>query len=121
MTPELIALGIMIFSLIISLWKAKVSFTSTAIASLFFIIYGLSAGEFKVFYLVSGSVWLLSSIFSAFHEQERWYSLTFSGTVLGIMVTLLSKNYLQFLTGWEVMTVFAYASIGYYKREWKPP
>jgi hydrogenase-4 component B len=117
---EIVTLLTMITALALSLWSARASHVVAAISSSLFILYGLYSGEFRVFYVVSGLVWLFSSTFSALHDRERWYSLTFSGTLLGIMITLLSQNYLEFLTGWELMTLFAYASIGVYRREWRP-
>jgi Formate hydrogenlyase subunit 3/Multisubunit Na+/H+ antiporter, MnhD subunit len=42
-------------------------------------------------------------------------------TILGITIILESSNYIEFLAGWEIMTIPAYVAIGLIRKEYRPP
>jgi formate hydrogenlyase subunit 3/multisubunit Na+/H+ antiporter MnhD subunit len=41
--------------------------------------------------------------------------------ILGITIILESSNYIEFLAGWEIMTIPVYVAIGLTRKEYRPP
>jgi len=67
----------------------------------------------RYFLIVSGIVWLGSSLFSISYDDHypRLLAGAFSMTMAGMMVILLAKGAVSFLVGWEVMTIASYFGI----------
>ncbi|BCU70264.1 proton-conducting transporter membrane subunit [Stygiolobus caldivivus] len=68
-------------------------------------------GVFSYFLLLSSIVWLIISTFSLFSPCERLLEALLSLSISGMVTILESTNYLEFLVGWEVMSIPIYAYI----------
>lgn len=107
-----------IISAVTSILSKKVGYILSAISSIGFLAYGIELHSLlAIFYIIASIVWFFSSIFSILYDNYgRWLSPLFITSILGMIIALLADNYLQFLAGWEIMTIAAYAIIGLNKR-----
>ncbi len=75
----------------------------------------------SLFFVISGLVWSVSSWYSLKYDTYgKWLPVTFSVSVFGMVLILLSSNYLQFIAGWEVMSLGGYAVIGLNSKTARP-
>jgi formate hydrogenlyase subunit 3/multisubunit Na+/H+ antiporter MnhD subunit len=110
---QLLILFLLLVSIVISLFNRKIGYSLLGIASALIIYQGLHC----IFFLIAGIVWLLSSAFSIFYDNYgKWLSPLFITSILGMYIVLISNNYLEFLAGWEIMSIPAYAIIGLNKK-----
>ncbi|MCY0861269.1 MAG: proton-conducting transporter membrane subunit [Metallosphaera prunae] len=107
-------------SLATAFFTNRISLVFLVLASGILAFYGVQELPMGTFYLVAGLVWVLISVHSLFHYNDKWLTMTLSGTVLGIIVVLTSTNYIEFLAGWETMTLFSFVGIAIYRKYWKP-
>lgn len=103
-----------ILSIFLSIFKKKIGYALSAITSIIFVYYGITIGNiYGYFFIISGLVWLFSSIFSIFYDTYgKWLSPLFITSILGMAIALTARTYIEFLAGWEIMTIPAYAIIG---------
>ncbi|BCS93898.1 proton-conducting transporter membrane subunit [Metallosphaera javensis (ex Sakai et al. 2022)] len=116
----LLVYALSILSLAGSFLSNRISLILLALASGVFAIYGATNLPSGIFSLVAGIVWTLVSMYSLVHYNNKWLTMILSGTVLGIIAVLTSSNYVEFLAGWETMTLFSFGGIGLYKKDWRP-
>ncbi|WP_048099013.1 proton-conducting transporter membrane subunit [Candidatus Acidianus copahuensis] len=110
---------LIIFTLVLALisvkWK-RIAYALLSLDSLFFIWFGINQfsllNYLGVFSIVGGFVWFFSSLFSIFYDHEKWLAPSFITSILGMQIALISSTYLQFLAGYEIMTIPAYFAIG---------
>ena len=83
----------------------------------------LSFSYLSSFAVISSIVWISVSVFSITYGEKygKWLAPLFSLTILGMATILLSATYLQFLAGWEVMSIASYAIIGLNRKDSYPP
>lgn len=112
---------------VLSALSLATAFFSNRISSVFLVLasgilafYGIQELPMGIFYLVAGLVWVLVAVHSLVHYSDKWLTMTLSGTVLGIIVVLTSTKYIEFLAGWETMTLFSFVGIAIYRKDWKP-
>lgn len=93
---------------------------SSALLAVYAIFYtGLNPLTF--FYLTSSMVLILSSWYSiGYDKHNRWLAPLFASAAFGIITILLSYNSLQFLAGWEIMSISGYLMIGLNKEDASP-
>lgn len=121
---QLILLVPFIIALLVSTVSKKAGYTllivSSALLSIFTVVYtGLNPLTF--FYLISSIVIILSSWYSIrYDHHSRWLAPFFASAILGIVIILLSYNSLQFLAGWEIMSISGYLMIGFNREDPKP-
>lgn len=70
----------------------------------------------SLFIFILSAVWVLSSIFSFEYDRDS-FSNSFSYTlaIFAMFVLVLSRSFIIFISGWEVMTIAGYILIGYRK------
>lgn len=90
---------------------------SSALLSGYAIIYtGLNTMTF--FYLISSLVIIISSWYSINYDKgNKWLAPLFASSILGVIIILLSYNSLQFLAGWEIMSLSGYVMIGLHSKK----
>jgi formate hydrogenlyase subunit 3/multisubunit Na+/H+ antiporter MnhD subunit len=111
-------------AIIISIWNRKAGYVALAISSAI-----LLAGSFihfdylDSFVVIAALVWIFSSWFSVSYGEKygRWLAPMFGSTIFGMVIILLSRNYLEFLAGWEAMSVSSYVLIAMNKKNDYPP
>lgn len=120
----LLILILFIEPLLVSIFSKKVGYIFLTISSIFLGIYtvliiGLNTLTF--FYLISMLVLILTSCYSIKYDTKyRWLAPLFTTTTLSIVIILISQNYLEFLAGWELMSISGYLMIGLYKKGARP-
>ncbi len=107
-----------ILSIILSIFNKRIGYLLSAITSVVFIYYGIITDNiYGNFFIIAGLVWFFSSIFSIIYDNYgRWLSPLFITSILGMAIALTAETYLEFLAGWEIMTIPAYAIIGLNKK-----
>lgn len=110
---------------VLSILNRKLGYLSVTLASLYLLIFSLYEYPYELstlFITISSIVWILTSIFSIkYDDYGNWLSPLYSVTILGITIILESSNYIEFLAGWEIMTIPAYVAIGLIRKEYRPP
>ncbi len=98
---------------LVSVWSRKASYAITATAALPLIPVSILKGGIQgYFMLISAVVWAGASLFSLDYDHyPKVLSASFSMTAAGMMIIMLSRTALGFLTGWEVMTIASYFGI----------
>lgn len=118
---QLILLVPFVISVLASAKSKKAGYISLIISSALLAVYvifytGLNPSTF--FYLISSIVLILSSWYSInYDKQHKWLAPLFSLAAFGIITILLSQNFLQFLAGWEIMSISGYLMIGLNKKD----
>ncbi|MCL4341861.1 MAG: hydrogenase 4 subunit B [Candidatus Thermoplasmatota archaeon] len=111
-------------SVAVSVWNRKAGYVALAVSSAI-----LLAGSFihfdyiDSFAIIASLVWIFSSWFSVSYGEKygKWLAPMFGSTIFGMVVILLSRNYLEFLAGWETMSVSSYVLIAMNKKNDYPP
>ncbi len=83
----------------------------------------LSFTYLSSFTAISTIAWISVSLFSLTYGDKygKWLAPLFSISILGMALILVSHTYLQFLAGWEVMSIASYAIIGLNRKDSHPP
>ncbi len=108
----------------VSILSRKAGYISVIISSIFAISGSLFSFTFlSSFIIISSLVWIFVSWYSVTYGKNygKWLAPLFSLTILGMAVILMSSTYLEFLAGWEVMSMSSYAIIGLNKKDNYPP
>ncbi|AWR98337.2 hydrogenase 4 subunit B [Acidianus sulfidivorans JP7] len=109
-----------IISILVSIVNKKVGYIISSIFSLIFLIYGVyihNNNIYSYFYIIASLVWFFSSIFSILYDNYgKWLAPLFVTSILGMTIALTANNYLDFLAGYEIMSIPAYAIIGLNKK-----
>lgn len=115
--PYYIYIGFII-SILVAILNKKAGYILSSIFSTIFLLYGIVIHNvFTEFFIIASLVWLFSSIFSIFYDNYgKWLAPLFITSILGMAIAFTSNNYLDFLAGWEIMTIPAYAIIGLNKK-----
>ncbi|ARM76726.1 proton-conducting transporter membrane subunit [Acidianus manzaensis] len=115
--PYYIYIGFII-SIVISILNRKAGYILSSIFSIVFLGYGIIVRNiYTDFFIIASLVWFFSSIFSILYDNYgKWLAPLFITSILGMSIALTSNNYLDFLAGWEIMTIPAYAIIGLNKK-----
>ena len=111
-------------SVAVSIWNRRAGYVALAVSSAI-----LLAGSFinfdyiDSFVVIASLVWIFSSWFSVSYGEKygRWLAPMFGSTIFGMVVILLSRNYLEFLAGWETMSVSSYVLIAMNRKNDYPP
>ena len=111
-------------SVAVSIWNRKAGYVALAVSSAIIL-----AGSFihfdyiDSFVVIASLVWIFSSWFSVSYGEKygRWLAPMFGSTIFGMVVILLSRNYLEFLAGWETMSVSSYVLIAMNRKNDYPP
>lgn len=99
----------------ISIMNRKAGYASVAASSLVYLVMSVMdySSVLDLFPIIASTVWFLMSLFSIGYDgYGRWLAPLFSLSVFGMVLVLTSTNYLEFLAGWEVMTVPVYVALG---------
>lgn len=107
----------------ISAINRKLGYIAEAISSVIFLTYSIfNSNQITTpFIIISSIVWLLTSVFSIEYDKYgKWLSPLYATTILGMVIILQSTNYIEFLAGWEIMTIPAYIAIGLVRKEPRP-
>ena len=101
-------------SVLLSLGNKKAGYIGIIVSSVVMVILeGLQIQVTDFFFLIAGVVWTLTSWYSIEYDTyERWLVVLYTLSIFGMALVLLSNNYIQFLAGWEVMSLGGYAIIG---------
>ena len=101
-------------SVLLSLRSKKAGYIGIIVSSVFMIVLeGLQIQVTDFFFLIAGVVWTLISWYSIKYDTyERWLVVLYTLSIFGMVLVLQSNNYIQFLAGWEVMSLSGYAIIG---------
>ena len=83
---------------------------------------GAVPGTLAFFFVLSSLVLAVSSWYAIGFDRGagRWLAPLFATAAFGIALVLLSQNYLEFLAGWEIMSVAGYLMIGLHKKDPRP-
>ena len=111
-------------SILISIFHRKAGYISLAVSSIIFFIFAFTSFTYlSSFIAISSMVWIFASIFSISYGKKygRWLAPLFSLTVFGMATILVSTTYIQFISGWEVMSMASYAIIGLNRKDSSPP
>jgi formate hydrogenlyase subunit 3/multisubunit Na+/H+ antiporter MnhD subunit len=121
---QLILLIPFAIALLTSVVSKKISYISLIISSLILGVYAIiytGINELTFFYLIASIVIIVSSWYSIRYDKKyRWLAPLFASAVFGIIIILLSYNSLQFLAGWELMSISGYLMIGLNKNKANP-
>ncbi len=113
-----------VISLLASITYKKAGYILLIVSSVLLGAYavllaGLSALTF--FYLITAIALALVSWYSIDYDKNTsWLAPLICAAGLGIALILLSQNFLQFLAGWEIMSISGYLMIGIYKKDARP-
>jgi formate hydrogenlyase subunit 3/multisubunit Na+/H+ antiporter MnhD subunit len=103
-----------------ALASRKLGYLGTLIGGILITYLGVqihSANPLYLLYVSAGLVWVFSSVYSLRHQgDERWLGPLFGLSVFGMALAFTANSTLEFLAGYEVMTVPAYASMGVHRR-----
>ena len=108
----------------VSYLSRKAGYAAVIISSLLLLLASiLSFTYLSSFTVISTIAWISVSLFSLTYGKKygKWLAPLFSLSILGMVVILTSYTYLQFLAGWEVMSIAAYAIIGLNRKDNNPP
>ena len=114
-----IPLVIIFISVPVSIKYRTFAYVLSVISSIAFIFITFNRYNYiTYFYMISGAVWIISSIYSISYSKSygKWLSPLFLLTISGMMVILYSSNFLIFITGWEIMSIPAYVTVAVNKR-----
>lgn len=121
---QLILLIPFAIALLASVVSKKTGYILLIIASLILGVYAIictGLNQLTFFYIIASIVIIVSSWYSVgYDKKNRWLAPLFALAVFGIILILLSYNYLQFLAGWEVMSISGYLMIGLNKNKANP-
>ncbi|MCI2414170.1 MAG: hypothetical protein MPF33_02770 [Candidatus Aramenus sp.] len=118
MNPSYLYLGFSL-SIALSLVNRKAGYYASATVSLLSVYYGaLVGGVDGDFLAIVGVVWFLASVYSTVYDNYgRWLSPLLITSMLGMAISLTARTYLEFLAGWEIMTIPMYAIVGVNRRQ----
>lgn len=118
---QLILLVPFAISVIASAVSKKAGYVILIISSALLAIYAIfytGLNPLTFFYLISSIVLIIASWYSiSYDKHHRWLAPLFSLAAFGIITILLSQNFLQFLAGWEIMSISGYLMIGLNKKD----
>lgn len=121
---ELILLIPFVVSFLASLMSKKTGYLLLIISSIILAGYAIlmiGLNTITFFYLIAAVALILSSWYSiGYDKQNAWLAPLFIAAALGISIILLSQNFLEFLAGWELMSVSGYLMIGMHKKDAGP-
>ncbi|AAT43409.1 proton-conducting transporter membrane subunit [Picrophilus oshimae] len=111
-----------IIAALISFIFKRTGYIISVISSFLLIIYGIiNFSYLHFFYIISGTVWALSSWYSiSYDDEKRYLSILYNISILGMVTVLISNNYLMFLAGWETMSISGYLIIALYSNKSYP-
>ncbi len=113
-----------IISLLVTTLSKKAGYISLIISSGLLMIYAAfytGIGPLSFFYMISALVIIIVSWYSiGYDNSNKWFAPLFASAVLGIITILISYNSLQFLVGWELMSVSGYLMVGLNKKDHYP-
>ncbi len=107
-------------SIPVSMYRKNFALSMMAAASIILAALVFRPGDLITYFAFIGSgVFLASSIYSIRYSDShgRWLTPLFLFTVEGMMIILTSRNYLELIAGWEVMSVPAYATVALNRSE----
>jgi formate hydrogenlyase subunit 3/multisubunit Na+/H+ antiporter MnhD subunit len=101
-------------SAIIAPFYKKAGYLAILVSSAAAIVLEISTFNItSLFFIIAGIVWALASWYSlSYDNYGKWLSATFSISVFGMVLILQSNNYVEFLVGWEIMSLGGYTAIG---------
>ncbi len=119
---NLIILLLFGISVVFAPLNKKAAYVAIIISSVAAVVMEISPFKItSVFFIISGIVWGLSSWYSLKYDTYgKWLPITFSISIFGMVLILLSNNYLQFLAGWEIMSLGGYVVIGLNSKKAEP-
>lgn len=121
---QLILLIPFIIALVASVISKKTGYISLIISSIILSVYAVfytGVNPVTFFYLTSSIVIILASWYSInYDKHNKWLAPLFASSIFGIITILLSYNSLQFLAGWEIMSISGYLMIGLNKDDASP-
>ncbi len=113
-----------IVALLVTIVSKKAGYISLIISSGLLMIYAAfitGIGPLSFFYMISALVIIIVSWYSIGYDTDnKWFAPLFASAVLGIITILLSYNSLQFLVGWELMSISGYLMVGLNKKDHYP-
>ena len=117
LVPFIIAL----FNAVISKKTVYISLIISSVLLMGFAIFYLGLNPLTFFYLITSIVIIVASWYSIDYDKcNHWLAPLFASAVLGIIFVLLSYNSLQFLIGWELMSLSGYLMVGLNKKNHFP-
>lgn len=106
----------------VSLISRKSGYSLLILSSILLAAYAIASGisTLALFYVISAISLALASWYSIAYDMRnkwKWLAPLFSTAAFGIALILLSTNSLEFLAGWEVMSIAGYLMIGLNKKD----
>lgn len=114
MLSDLIFLAFGISS-IAGYFRKNAGYTGIIISSAAFMILQDRSGTYlSYFSLIASSVWIVVGIYSIWYGKKygKWLSSLLALMIMGMSLILVSTNYLEIISGWEIMSVPAYLMVG---------
>ena len=110
-------------SIAVSIYRKTWALILMAIASVLLAALVFRPGDLITYFALIGSaVFFITSVYSIRYSDSygRWLTPLFLFTIEGMMVILLSRNYLELIAGWEIMSVPAYATVALNRSDHSP-
>ena len=122
MIADLVFLAFGISALIGAFWKSG-GYLGTLVSAVLFVLLEFNPGSVLTYFvLIAGIVWVVVSIYSVSYAKEygKWLSSLLPLMIMGMSLILVSRNYLEIISGWEIMSVSGYAIVALNKKEYGP-
>lgn len=110
-------------SIPVSVYRKNAALMLMAVASVILAALVFRPGDLITYFaFIGASVFFATSVYSIRYSDShgRWLTPLFLFTIEGMMIILVSRNYLELIAGWEVMSVPAYATVALNKTEHSP-
>lgn len=107
----------------VSIYRKNIALLLMAVASVLLAALVFRPGDLITYFVLIGSgVFFATSIYSIRYSDSygKWLTPLFLFTIEGMLIILVSRNYLELIAGWEVMSVPAYATVALNKSEYSP-
>lgn len=122
MIQDLVILAFGISALLGVFWKNG-GYLGTLVSAVLFVIFEFEPGSVLTYFiLIAGMVWVLVSIYSVNYGKDygKWLSSLLPLMIMGMALILVSRNYLELISGWEIMSLSGYAVVALNKKEYGP-
>lgn len=117
----IVAFGI---SAIAGYFSKSSGYIGALLSSLAFLALELHSADYLSYFgVITSAVWAIISLYSVWYGRKygKWLSSLLPFMMMGMVIILVSTNYLELIAGWEVMSVPAYLMVALNSRSDNPP
>lgn len=100
-------------------FRRNLGYSGAVASSILFAILEFKPHDFlSYFSLIASMVWIIIGIYSIEYGRKygRWLSSMLPLMMMGMALILVSTNYLEIISGWEIMSIPAYVIIALNKK-----